>query len=190
MSYDDPGWMPAIKRAWRYILFPAWPVQRPRPGDNPLIALRTVFLSSLLALAVVGNVLTFVEPDGPPRFGTLHWFIAAYAVVGSVGGVAWARRRSIVVTDVQTVAGSYRGLVLISFGLAHSVALMGFVLVFITGYRWTFAAGLGVALPLLALVAPTRADIERRQRQVTAAGSAVSVSRAVQDVPMKEGRAR
>ncbi|HEV8621350.1 MAG TPA: hypothetical protein VGR33_00445, partial [Actinomycetota bacterium] len=73
---------------------------------------------------------------------------------------------------------------------ANSAALFGFVGVFIGGSFWLYLLGLAFALPGLALIAPTRADIERRQRQIEAQGSSLSLLDALIDIPPPRWRWR
>lgn len=75
----------------------------------------------------------------------------------------------------QTLAASYRGVMFIGIGFADSVALFGFAGIFIGGKFWLYFLGLAFALVGLALIAPTRADIERRQRQIEAQGSTLTL---------------
>jgi len=55
--------------------------------------------------------------------------------------------------------------------------------VFLGGSLWIYLLGLAFGLVGLWLIAPTRIDIERRQREITAAGSPLSLLDALISVP-------
>jgi len=76
----------------------------------------------------------------------------------------------------------------IGIGCADSVALFGFVGIFIGGTIWLYLLGLAFALPGLALIGPTRADIERRQQQIAAQGSSLSLLEALMAPPSRDQR--
>jgi hypothetical protein len=64
-------------------------------------------------------------------------------------------------------AGAYVGVMLIGMGLAETTALLGFVGVFLTHRLWPYLLGMAFSLVGLTLIAPSREDIERRQRDLT-----------------------
>jgi hypothetical protein len=67
--------------------------------------------------------------------------------------------------------------------LAESAALFGFVGVFIGGSLWIYLVGLAFAVVAFWMIAPTRLDIERKQREITAAGSPLSLLDALTTFP-------
>jgi hypothetical protein len=71
----------------------------------------------------------------------------------------------------------------LGIGLAESAALVGFAVVFFTGERWLYFEGLAFALVGLGLIAPTRGNLERRQQQITAQGSPLSLIEALRNSP-------
>lgn len=74
----------------------------------------------------------------------------------------------------------------IGIGRADSVALFGFVGIFIGGTFWLYLLGLAFALPGLALIAPTRSDIQQRQQQIAAQGSSLSLLEALMAQPSQD----
>jgi len=56
-------------------------------------------------------------------------------------------------------------------------------LAFLGGSLWIYLVGLAFGLVGLWMIAPTRSDIERRQREITAAGSPLSLLDALISVP-------
>jgi hypothetical protein len=71
----------------------------------------------------------------------------------------------------------------IGVGVASAAALWGFVGVFLGGSLWIYLVGLAFGLVGLGMIAPARRDIERRQREITAAGSPLSLLDALISVP-------
>jgi hypothetical protein len=88
----------------------------------------------------------------------------------------------------QTLAASYRAVMFIGIGSANSAALFGFAGIFMGGNFWLYL--LAFALPGLALITPTRADIERRQRQIEAQGSSHSLLDTLIEIPPPRWRWR
>jgi hypothetical protein len=71
----------------------------------------------------------------------------------------------------------------IGLGAAADAALLGLGGVFLGGSLWIYLVGLAFGLVGLWMIAPTRSDIERRQREITAAGSPLSLLDALTTVP-------
>jgi hypothetical protein len=71
----------------------------------------------------------------------------------------------------------------IGVGVAEAAALWGFAGVFLGGSLWIYLVGLAFGLVGLWMIAPARSDIERRQREITAAGSPLSLRDALISVP-------
>jgi hypothetical protein len=72
----------------------------------------------------------------------------------------------------------------IGVGVAEGAAMWGFVGVFLGGSLWICLIGLAFGLVGMWMIAPTRSDIERRQREITAAGSGLSLLYALTSVPL------
>jgi hypothetical protein len=109
--------------------------------------------------------------------GDERWVPRAVAALGvySLAAMAWIRRRPLVTGSPEALAGSYRARFFIGVGLAQSAALFGLAGVFIGGSLWIYLVGLAFGLVGFWMIAPTRLDIERRQREITAAGSPISL---------------
>jgi hypothetical protein len=71
----------------------------------------------------------------------------------------------------------------IGVGVAEASALCGFAGVLLGGSRWIYLVGLAFGLVGLWMIAPTRSNIERRQREITAAGAPLSLLDALISVP-------
>ncbi len=157
-------------------------VRARRAGTNGLIVLRSLFLSLIFPLLLFPVALTFTEPwdDGDEQW-------VPWAVVGAglyaLAAIAWIRRRALATDSREALASSYRASFFIGVGLAESAALFGVCGVFVGGSLWIYLVGLAFALVGLRMIAPTRLDIEGRQREISAAGSPLSLLDALLTVP-------
>jgi hypothetical protein len=182
---EDPGWWPSLRRLWRHWVALVVSVMglRARPVEtNGLILLRSVFLVLVAALLLFVVLLSFIGPwDG----GDERWVPWAVVIIGiaSLAYVARIRRRPLPTTSPETLARHYRALFFIGVGVASAAALWGFVGVFLGGSLWIYLVGLAFGLVGLGMIAPARRDIERRQREITAAGSPLSLLDALISVP-------
>jgi hypothetical protein len=145
-----------------------------RRQENGLIVLRSVFLSLIVPLFLFLIALTFIEPWGGGDERWTPWAVLAVGVV-SLAGIARIRRRPLPAGSAKALALTYRSLFFIGIGLAEAPALWGIAGVFLGGSLWIYLVGLAFTLVGLLMMAPTRSDIERRQREIIAAGSALSL---------------
>jgi hypothetical protein len=177
-DYQDPGWGPTLRR-WPLLLLPlptiTFPVLLRRGGIDGVTALRMLWLSFVMALPLFLLVLAFIEPTiGRPTGPEL--LILTVLLLASLAGVWWARSRPL---DGSAAAGSYRSQFFLGAAFAEAGALYGFVGVFVLGALWPYLIGLPAGLLGLALIAPSRRDIERRQHELTARGSTISLGQAL-----------
>ena len=182
MTPEDPGWRPS---KW-YVLIPL--VGQLTKGwmggkeTNLLVGLRSMFLRFLISLFLILWGFTYIAPwdGGDERW--VPWAVAAFGLI-SLAATAWVRRRPLVTGSPEALAGSYRANFSMGLGLADSPAMAGFAGVFIGDSLWIALVGLAFGLVALWMIAPTRSDIERRQREITAAGSPLSLLDALSSVP-------
>jgi hypothetical protein len=185
-DYRDTGWGPALRR-WPMFLLPApiltfRVIQRRGGWFDSLTALRILWLHFVTALVLLLTLVIFIEPTiGIPN----DWYLWALLLVQlwALAGVLWARSRSLDASSEGALAGAYRAQFLVGAAFARSVGLFGFLGVFLLEELWPYLEALPLALLGLALVAPTRGDIDRRQRQITAQGSPLSLGRALLSTP-------
>jgi len=149
-----------------------------------LRALRVLFSSFFLSLLLFLPMLTFIAPwsDGETDPLWIPLFVGAYGAV-SVVLVRWTMLRPLDVRSARTVAGSYDSSMWLGIALAQSAAFVGVVCVFITGDLWLYVEGLIFASLGMVLIAPTRRNIERRQRRIEAEGSSISLLEALMATP-------
>lgn len=166
--YQDPGWLGFAGQAGS--------------GPNGVSLLRLLFLALFGAALLIGVVLTFVieemgSIDLPVAAGLL-----AYGLVG-VMGARWAMHRPLDTTDHAGLARSFNANFFIGFALAEAPLLMGFVFCFVQEERWPYFLCLPLYLVGMATIAPTRANLERRQGDLQAQGSDLSLGAALAQAP-------
>jgi O-antigen/teichoic acid export membrane protein len=185
MTQEDPGWWPSLRGLWWYALPIVGSVMRVRARrreTNGLIVLRSVFLGLIVPLLLFVVMLSFIEPWDGGDEGWVPWVVVVIGIA-SLAGLAGIRRRPLPTTSPEALARLYRAWFFIGVGVASAAALWGFVGVFLGGSLWIYLVGLAFGLIGLWMIAPTRSDIERRQREITAAGSPLSLLDAIISVP-------
>jgi hypothetical protein len=186
-DYEDPGWRPLFKELKVYLIPFAGPLlfrRKQRPAVDPLTAFRLIFLGLVGSLLVWGWILLYiVQSDRWWKSDQSTWFLAVVIGLGA-GNLIYVqaiRARRLNVEFLERLAASYRGQTFIGIGVAESSALVGFVGTFIMGNYWIYLVGLTFALSELFLVGPTRREIARRQEQIAAQGSPLSLVQALME---------
>jgi hypothetical protein len=177
----DPGWSPAL-RAFGVGRMPIFvPLRRSSrqaaPSDG-LTGCRIVFLLVAIALLLPVFVFAFISPwKGRDE----SWPPLTVIVIGvlAIAVALWARRRPIDATSVERLASSYRSNVFLRIGFAESAALSGLVGFLIVDGLWVYVVGMGFSLIGLWLAAPSGRDIQRRQEEIAALGSPLSLLQAL-----------
>ena len=133
---------------------------------NSLAALRAVYGSIVLALVIFGVVVTvlygFVRPtlnDDDATFLVLFVLIGAAAVLYFV--ISFVRSTLSRSLAIETLAGQFMGITIITVAIAESIALVGLVLSFLTESAIPYLYGLLFALPGIVIAAPTQRTLER-----------------------------
>jgi len=183
-------WVRTMVRAVRRRHAPLPPAETSGYPDwtGGLKPLRVLFASLFLSLFLFLLMLTFIAPwsDGEADPIWIPLFVGGYGAV-SVALVRWTIMRPLDVRSTPTVAGSYVSTVWLGIALAQSAAFFGVASVFITGDLWLYVEGLVFAILGMVLIAPTRRNIERRQRRIEAEGSSLSLLDALVATP-SQGR--
>src|SRR5207253_1734314 len=89
--------------------------------------------------------------------------------------IRWVRARPLHVSSLRKIAASYRALTFMGIGSAEAPALAAFVGVFVMGAYWIYLVGLPISLTSLLLAGPKSREIARRQEQIDAQGSSLSL---------------
>lgn len=172
---EDPGWASAI--VVLVMLIPGARLlfmRRLRSGD-PLVLLRSVFLSFSIALVLFGVVLAVVGglPNGP----VVPWVpILIVLSAASTVGVDLVMRKPLACASAGALAASYRTRFFLTIALTEFVALFAFVFTFIGGPAWIYDVGGAFAqVRFWTIVAPTRSALMRDQDTLNAQGCGLSL---------------
>jgi hypothetical protein len=149
--------------------------------------MRSVYLGLVAALFGLMVVFSFIEPFDGGAEGAVPLAVAALGALG-LGGTIWASRRPLSTASPKALAGSYTTVFFIQVGTAESAALWGLVGVFWSGSLWVSFIGLAFCLIGFWIAAPSHAGIQRRQGEVTAAGSNLSLLDALMETPPSSRR--
>ncbi len=175
----DPGWQPSLRN-----MIPFVGLIRVRRGGetNGLTILRTIFLAFVAALFLYFVAFSYIEPwdGGDERW--LPWAVVAIGIVSLIW-IARIRRRQLSTASAASLADSYRVLFFVGIAVAEGAALAGIAGVLLSRSLWLYLVGLPFALVGMWTMAPSHHDIQRRQRDITAAGSPLSLLDALISAP-------
>jgi len=175
--YQDPGWQRVLSMVPR-VLIPGG-IRRAASSDvathpfTPIEVLRLVYLGFLSAFLLILIVLPFINPNasGSMTVATATVILIA-AAAASYAAIMIFRDRGELVATPEEALDRFRTQMFVLIALAEAVAMIGFVLVFVTGSSTPYLVGLALAIPGLYMAAPNRASIERFQDRF---GGAVDV---------------
>ncbi len=180
--YEDPGWLRAFKTRRTGGL------SGTKGADvDGVVIMRVLFLSLTLAALLILFVLTFIfEEVGVPD-PALGSVVVGLGVAG-VAAAAWSANRKLDTSTASALAESYRSNFFLGFALNEAPLLTSFVFCFIQDELWPYLVALPLYLVGMALIAPGRRNLERRQEQVHRQGSTLSLGRALSSVPRRSTR--
>jgi hypothetical protein len=145
---------------------------------SALARARLVFWT-IVAFVVLLIVLAFAIPTETRQgFDWLTAFVAVYGAAAA-GVVRWVGRRPLRATDASALAKAYAGRVMLCAAIAETPVAIGFAGTLVAGVPWPALLGGAWGLAALSFVAPTDADLERRQQELTASGSTLSLREAL-----------
>ncbi|HEX2030217.1 MAG TPA: hypothetical protein VHL78_02285 [Actinomycetota bacterium] len=179
IDYDDPGWGAAFKVLIPFAVFSK--KVRTSARRSALIALRLLYMAFVTALVLYVHVLTFIVP-GVAVEGMFVLWVANLSVIMLVLDL-WLAARPLDITSERALVDSYRTNFFFKLAASEVPALAGFALAFVGDSLAPYLVGMVAGLLGLAIAAPTRANIERRQREISARGSTLSLGRALVNVP-------
>jgi hypothetical protein len=174
--HQDPGWLFALKRA----LPRARPgASTPAQGADALSTFRALFLSLAAAPLLILVVMSFnfdVVGSPDPLLGAV---VVAAGLAGA-GVAAWTRAHPLEGSSATELAGSYRTLFFLGFGVNEIPLLLGFVL-YLEHELWPYLAVLPLYLLGMILIAPGRRNIDKRDEQLRLRGSTISLREALNE---------
>ena len=186
---EDPGWGRLLRPGFR-ILIPIYGPWEFLHGTDGLTALRGLFVGFASALFLFLFALSFITPWNGGEAGLVPWLVVLLGVVG-LWRVRAARDRPLRIDSLDILAVSYRANFFLGVGAAEAPALVAFVSVFFFAAKlWVYVEGLAFAVVGLGFIAPTHADVKRRQRQLEAQGSSLSLLEALIAAPPPGWRQR
>jgi hypothetical protein len=140
--------------------------------------MRRLFWATVVGVAGLVFVGLLLAREGRRGFGWLLPLVAATGAI-AVAAACWIRRRPLRADDRPALARAFVGRVLLGVAIAEIPATIGFAATLVADEPWPVLVGAGFGFVTLALVAPTDADLDRRQAELAAAGSALSLREAV-----------
>jgi hypothetical protein len=169
---DDPGWAAAIPIIG---FLPPFRVQ----SRHRLTLARRLFVAFPSTLVLLGVVLPFITAGSERNHvsATVPFGLALAGVVG-IGLASWARARRLDMTSPDTLVASFQTNMILGIAFSEYPALFAFAAVLITHQVWLYAIGFAASSIGLAVIAPTRRAIERKQEQISALGSPLSLAAA------------
>jgi hypothetical protein len=149
---------------------------------NGVIILRSIYLGVAGQVTLFPVAMSFLDHDKGETSAEIPWAVVPIGIV-TLACITRLRRRPLRTTTPAELAGSYRGLFFLGIGFAAIPVLCAVGLSFFSTSFWTCLIGLPFSIVGMWLVAPSRSDIKRRQRDITAAGSPLSLLDALISAP-------
>lgn len=177
---EDPGWRVGWHSLTLFVPYLWMRDLRRRDGD-PLVNLRSVYLSFPLSLIGFCVVLLFVLPFRGDQ-ATLPWALAIAGIAAIESVLPRIIERPM---PCDSLAGYFRTRMFLRIACANTTALVGFVFAFATNSSWLYYFGLLLSIPGLVRAAPTKAALVRDQDELTARGCNKSLVAALRTTPPK-----
>ena len=165
-GYQDPGWWSSI----RHMLTLGF--VKP-PVVDGVVMTRNLFLSLFYAAFAMLLVLSRIMPVGSPS-PAIGALVVTLGVAGATGSF-FMSRRALDASTPKNLAGSYRSLFFLGFATAEAPLLIALAICFVHDRFWPYLVALPLFLLGMSFIAPTRSNIERRERELTATGSMLSL---------------
>jgi hypothetical protein len=186
-GYDDPGW-PSIPALIGVSMTP-WRRSRTLARDG-LTATRTIWIGLVGSVVLYLPLLAFIAPWRCGRSVGIAPVLLIGAVFPTLAAVAWTQRRSLDASSPGALAGTWRTSFFFGIGFAQSIGLAAFTVAVLTGNARVYVLGMLPTLIGLAMIAPSRRNIDRRQQEIGASGSPLSLGRALMGPsPPDQGKA-
>jgi hypothetical protein len=156
-----------------------------RPTDG-LSIFRRIFILVAKAFLIIGVGFIFIEPWSGQNVP--DWTIASFVVLAivSVSIAVWRRRSPVRGDTPPELRRSFARKLFTAIGAGELFLAATLAATIRWNRLWIGVSGLAVAYLDLLLVAPGRRELARRQREITAAGSTLSLISAL-NLPRRSG---
>lgn len=139
-----------------------------RPGGksgfgNRLVLFRALYLGFMLTLAILGLAVTVITAEATPdddRTGPVVTVLVATALA-TLPAARIVRRKQLANLTADRLVDQLPALMFVQIGLGEAIPMVGFVSSFMVSSATPYWLGLALALPQLAMAAPTARSIER-----------------------------
>jgi hypothetical protein len=176
---EDPGWR-LTWSALPALLVPQLAMRRMARSDaDPLVALRSLFLTFCAAIVGVGIVAT-VLGDVTVKSHSSGVSLAIAVAAGCASLLAQRfYSRPLDCTSLDSLRSSYTTRFFLRVAFADAAALVGFMLDIAMGPWWVYFVGAGFAAVGLAQVSPTRRHLAQDQDELSIDGCTRSLTEAL-----------
>ena len=180
-DYDDPGWRAAVRGIGWFVvpIVHLWTWKR-RAEEDGLTALRRVFLGVVDSLFLFVVSLAYIVPWNSGHAGVAALLIALLGTANLLM-IFLLNRRPLPGGTPERLAGGYKARLFVGIGYAAATALFAFCGSLITQSLWIYLMGLAFSVISFAILAPTKANIERGQQSVQRTGSPLFLGQALLD---------
>jgi F0F1-type ATP synthase membrane subunit c/vacuolar-type H+-ATPase subunit K len=155
-AVGDPGWRPALMRMG--------PPRSPGSAD-PLTAMRIIFLAFLLTWLAWSFVVSLMVPWSGEDPGPALGLVVGVGVLSLVG-IGWVRSRRLTPISESSLQGQMRTVMFLGLAIAEVPGLIGIVAAIARESLWLYLVGAAFSIVDMALIAPGRREIARRQRRL------------------------
>lgn len=158
------------------------PPTSPAPPGAALRSLQTIWAAVVAALVLVGVVVTVVAPDRGSDLPDLLPVTLALVAGGAAIGAIVAVDRTFAATPPATddaAAAQFRTRLFMQLAVTEVPLLLTVAMAFVLGPPWVAAVGAGTAVLGMLLVRPRPARVDRFDAAWRAAGTDVSLRRAL-----------
>jgi hypothetical protein len=180
---EDPGWRLSWSALIVLIPYLARSYIR-RAGGDPLVNLRSVYMTFLGSLVTLGVVLPFILPFAVEG-AAVYWALGIGAMAGVIFVVERLFERPLSCDSVDKLAAGFHARMFLRVAFGETTALWGFVAAFLATSSWVYFFSVLCSLPALLRAAPTRAALIREQDELRARGCNQSLIAALRTSPPK-----
>ena len=170
----DPGWRESL-RGFLFFTHIPWRAKKSRTG-NPISVLRSLYLCLFLAGFLILYVLVFISPFGDPEPGLALALAVPGVAFVSASMALW--RRPLSVESAGSLVVDFRSRFFLCYALSEFPLLGSFIVSMLVDEYWPFLIGLACFSIGMIAIAPSRRTFRRRDEELAARGSPLSLTRA------------